>query len=510
MQVKFYRHSFFALNRAIEYELQGLLGDIPLFFTSNNPYDRCINSYRINYTWEGGLGLVPHIVETWRRDDVQPEVEAFFGCFDQQVFSSSFDAIQAELEASRPDSDRFLYHLLLLYNHFPRHPKLFIDGAIRRVLPMLGEAASIPAYAEVDLLWDDPDLAYHHYPWIKLVLRDRNSVPWRIPHADQEWLLLDQEDSSYNRIFVKPPMAPVQPSEYYPAYITYCKIVYEYLDPLFLRYPTQDGNVFEGDGFYKTIRPAEQPRKLIILPVYDSVFDEETLGHLTGHFMLVFPGDSSRKKFIADKLTAILPRLPLLADDLCAARTEHLLSQPVWDMGNPLLDFLQKLPLVQDWEQILVYDRRRSAFTRCFVRKESRDREEFSNNTRANPIEYREKMEVVNSHQGDLKYTLSDVAQQLSQMSDKLLDGVCIEVSGSPDRMLYCIDFALLTDRRIIPSIDEELVAQYRDLVLCFEYPRDTLFGKGDTGQRRNLAEKLGDRLYGYGTSDIRQVALKA
>ncbi len=290
----FYRKIFYSFNRQLT-KIKELSKsyDIPLVsFVGFSPWNRCFNIFDILISPEELKEKINNIKEFLSKNHT--ELNNFCEIFSDTRFKES-KAYLSKLkppETEKIDPDELLYHLLILYHHFPRHPELMFDGVIKRMLPGIDSKQERWIYATMDQD-SNPDsiFKYNYYPWVKV----------RLFNDKHEEIASYYQDQENNRGFDCLPDKVVDKIDFIEHYFEKNKLLFRYLDPLFLGYRDEEGNQFSGKSSYYTFKQGEtfgKPSYFLAVPNYDEGLPARPFGRVIGNLFLVFSAKDKRKQFM--------------------------------------------------------------------------------------------------------------------------------------------------------------------------------------------------------------------
>jgi hypothetical protein len=508
MHSNFYQHIYFTIGRQLDY-LFGEDKDIPpVWFTSYNPYDRCINTYQISYKLNELAELVPNIIGTFKVPANAVFLEKFFQCYaDDRTLSPSVDIVKKMIQSDKPDADEFLYHLILLYHHFPRHPNLFIDGVVKNLLLNVARQGDTPVYGTINLLWNHPKLGYNTYPWLQIALFNRDGNPIAInPERKHHWVLIDQENLDSKRILSDWPSKKLSPSTKVNDYLQEYNVIYDYLDPLFLKYEMSNGGPFTGESFYSEVKgeqQATQVEHLLLLPVYDFENNSKIIGNITGNCLIPFVRHAegeNRQQFIEASLDRVRNKVSTIPKMLRDARTEYVTSSEIWDVEDPLNEFLSKVPYIQDWECLYIIDQNKECLVGCYSKPKGCDQGDgFDSQHHITPNHYKKFTEACvpegdNCKNCDHSVVVSNL-NQIASLGEK--SGVfSLNVDGGLGTLFYFIRLKHWFNSKVLSffdTIEPRLVDRYHNYIILFQFPSYTLFNVAKNEQVYTQAKKLGD-----------------
>jgi len=395
------------------------------------------------------------------------------------------------------------YWMINLYNNYSIDSSLFLDGIIKRYISFFLGKGKIIKYAFLDLLDQYKNkLPYKYFPWSKVIFYfDDNEKNNFGVVASQESNSINNDivigyniDECYEHFDVKMKNCCKELSD---LDLARERVFWEYLAPLFIGYETKEGQIFDGSKFYSHYeRRVLQFEKLVFIPYFDAFIDNDTCGALLGNLLIIPFEESSkkspyleRKKFIKESFNEFKKLFQILANTFFDSRSQDILRSEIKFNHDFLQDFIGKTAYVQDWNKIMVYSSSQNnlKLRYCFRRFEGgKDRDL--------PI-YQKTFELCDDIKTD-KCEACKFSHISDELNDRLNNRNLMEnkiIKLENDKYLYCLDLDKIFDNRVLPSLDVQDSASYRDNILCFEFPDDIIYPEKYCSEKEEAVEKLGD-----------------
>ena len=496
-----YQNSFFSVNRQLS-KLKQLANEHPkvmdVSFVGYNTWNRCINFFDIltdreRLKSEKAQVMIEFLCDIGHRSPrfLEKLLDDFCDVFPGYLFRESITFIQ-DLKHKSPaevDLEAFVYHLLILYHHFPRHPELMFDGCIFRVLPRINGTYPKWTHAKLDPVYDPKaNLDYTYYPWSKLELYDGwNKVGTH---------LLDQENSRGLKIY---PDEPVRPTNFVDLYFERSKLMFCYLDPFLLNFANSDGTEFDGRSFYSFSKNIETEDKeafrFLVLPLYDEGLPDRPYGQVLGNIYYLFKNQDDRDDFLQKDFGLSKVNSSLMIGEVKRSRNERLLNTSIMQ-PDPLHDLIQKLLIVQDWEKVLVFkvDKHQAEFDFLAYRHSAINQKHYTIEELAEPENYEDRPHITG------RPLSAPLPETIKVLKDELLEGIiscrdhsAVVLEDEESRKTSCfflVSMHSLLSQKILPNLSAENAGLYRDRVLCFQFPETTLMPTPE-GDKATLGEGI-------------------
>jgi len=358
------------------------------------------------------------------------------------------------------------YYLLKIFNSYPVNPRKCSDGILKKMAKYCAKYQDNTGqikfkssgngvidvrfkYAEVDLLTEHK---FKEFPWIKLKFYDTEGKCIKIK-AEEGWskniiVSQDQENPEFYKEYRND--APSSNSS------TKNKFFYNYLW-FFWSFKDSKGDSYLDDtdreDLIKTMKAS------FVVPVYSAGLRDGDYGTIVGHLYCPFESQEERggNKERVERLWYTWA--PLAAQAILNDREYELIAQPLKYGDDILKDFLSKITYIQDWERAAVFRciNKRYELQYCFKRYPGNEKDR---------LEYEEIWDICeaggeNCNECYTKYMNSD-----NSTGGKEVTGKCY----------FRWDINDILDPLVLPSIDNENIARYKDHVVWFEFPEYTFF----------------------------------
>ncbi len=512
---KFYQTTFFAFGRQFG-KIKAYARDhgliLDAYFVGYSSWNRCVNYYDLFADVDEIKKKADNIIGFLSNQENHDALDRFCKTFSDERFLESKAYIQRLKEfkpghSSTINEEELIYHILILYHSFPRHPELMADGAINRALPNIDIHQKPWTYATMDLVTNpERALRFNYYPWLHLNLFDEKTESASV-FMDQESNRLFWGDTSNN---------PAEPTTFIKDYFQDSKIQFQYFDPLFLGLIDVDGKPFSGEDYFhfpENQRFADAPC-FIAIPLYDDGLSITPAGRVVGNCYFLFKNKEDRAEFmgldfnpvsanpvkpistqaVGQDFSRVSANATLLTEALGRIQTNQICDEDLWHK-EPLHDFVHKVPLAQDWERILVFDcNENHSELDCWVERSSvvnHAAPEKKDLVRPGTYKDRPVFGSINQKKTPTK-TLAALHRQIASAVCGC-NNDCAFISHVGE-VFYLVRMDRLLSSKVLSDLEPHYVARYINRVLCFQFPRKTVLPVLPGKSRLACAEVLGRR----------------
>ena len=234
-----------------------------------------------------------------------------------------------------------------------------------------------------------------------------------------------------------------------------------YLLPFFGKYE----NTFDPKNFL-VLKPKHFSKFqfLYIIPFYDALYGQ--YGNICGILTIFFSETEKRKSFIKSKAKEkLIARLPSYVEEIKRAALFEILQQPIEDSTDFLKNYIKCLPMLQDWERVMVWEIKKekriseAELIYCYKRYKHDRWDECA------PVY--SKCKKCKAHFDKLKDKI--IKTEKKHLTTKETD---IQLKNSKHIVLL----EKILTRKLIPELYEEDEIKYKNIRLIYEYPSYTIF----------------------------------
>lgn len=467
--------------------------------------------------------------DRWKLDDKKKEKEAIkkhienhkseWDHFKKSYEKMELESIDKAFENLKPEAnimnDEYHFALLSLHQFYPVNPKKYIDGIIYRNLERRAKEKKTKDfridYAIAKLL-EDKKPTYLLYPWVEVEFYKGETIDgtkYSCQENNYPYYPEKEDVDDINQI------KPIESENYYrtgypkefggnyptPATKRNNHFHKNYFLPFFYGYED-----FKTDNFLE-LKPKHftSYQFIVIIPLYDAYpIEGKYYGNLRGILQIPFKDINSTKEFPVQKLK---DNSFLLLEAIRNAAVFEIIQQPIGKSHDLLEHYIKWLPILQDWQGIIVWriteDQKDAEIYYCYKRhKESNEwiKCEDGGIKEINSIK-----ECITCKQD------SNGSSYYKELKEWVLEDEKKHISTDEkdfgNRIKHAKCKALLENlfnTKIIPELDYKDEITYKNIRLVYEYPPYTIFPEGESEHR-----KLGKFYERQQTDLLRQLAIK-
>ncbi len=400
------------------------------------------------------------------------------------------------LEECPPNPGLIHNALMTLYQSYPIHAERFIDGIVLRNLKRRVEkqykTKKDPSidYAIAELLINEEEVCnlnatFFESPWCKIEFQNKRSkeVRWSCQEYFKGLYPEGEPDLEYpkkhGRQVVLPKISDTIRKKAEEMNIIGDQRQHFYYNcfmPFFM-YKEQIGKFVTIRQLFK-----KQYKYIIVFPIYDAPLGDKYYGNIICTFQ--FPRQPSYAKKVSlgargisyydlGKAPEFIAKLKdySFIPEIKKAFIHDILKQPFKKDGDLLKDFISVLPMLQDWESVLLWKPGEKKPRICYIREiEHSDTMQFNEMDKINWIPC-----TKNQCDGCPKVRVNNISNQIIYFNTDAF--VQKEDNNIRQQVVFVKNFF---NKNSVPLLREEICDQYQDYCMILEYPSYTLIPKDE------------------------------